>query len=92
MIFSAAIKDRGLILYFVKIRLIDAHLFHEYFVRQSIYYLKFQIVLLLMDVVILVFQTIRDWMLSTLLSYNCIYLNLDFDFVIKTLLKLTFES
>ncbi len=36
MIFSAAIKDRGLNLFFVKIRLINAHLLHEYFVRQSV--------------------------------------------------------
>ena len=36
MFFSAAIKDRGLILFFVKSSLIDAHLFYEYFVRQSV--------------------------------------------------------
>ncbi len=34
MIFSAALYDKGLI-FFVKICLIDAHLFFEYFVRQK---------------------------------------------------------
>ena len=35
MIFLAAIYNKGLI-FFVKIRLIDAHLFYEYFVRQYV--------------------------------------------------------
>ena len=36
MIFSSAIKDGGLILFFLKSCLIDAHLFYEYLVRQSV--------------------------------------------------------
>ncbi len=36
MIFLAAIKDRGLIIFLKKSCHIDAHLFYEYLVRQSV--------------------------------------------------------